>query len=82
MERGLGIFYLDIIQDKEFTSAQEEYNSTLITLIEKLGKPTSTGTTKGHPWSRWHWGEIYVSITIAERLVDYVSLTISNAVVK
>lgn len=40
MDRGLGIFFLDIKQEKELASAPEKYNSMLFLLEERTWKST------------------------------------------
>jgi len=82
MERGLGIFFLDLKNGQQFESAEHEYDAVLQMLKAKFGDPTEVGNDEyGYPWARWRWGEICLSLALAERFMDYVALSVSNGVI-
>jgi len=82
MERGLGIFFLDLKNGEKFESAKLEYEAVLQILKAKFGEPAEAGSDDyGYPWVRWRWGEVCVNLALAERFMDYVALSVSNGVV-
>ena len=82
-ESGNGIFFLSIKYDKEFDSVEKEYDCILSVLVKKFGDPYEIGVGDyNYPFSRWRWGDICLSLIIAERFVDYVALSVSNRVIK
>ena len=82
MQQGNGIFFLHPKIQVQADSARKEYEQVKGTLLSKFGSPTEVGENDGYPYARWFWGNICVSLTIAERFMDYVSLSVSNGVMK
>ena len=82
IQRDEGMFFIDILHGKEFDAVQKEYEFVLSVLVEKFGGFTETGTNDGHPFSRWRWGNICLNLTIGERFMDYIALSISNGAIK
>ena len=82
MAYGTGIFYLTSKKDRSFNSAQEEYASVLVELLDRFGKPHKCGETDGYPWVRWHWGDVCLNLAIGERFVDYVVFSVSKGVIE
>lgn len=82
MQQGNGIFFLQPKNQVQADSAQIEYDQVKSALLSKFGSPTEVGENDGYPFTRWSWGNICMSLTIAERFMDYVSLSVSNGVIK
>jgi len=81
MERGSGMFFLNLKSDLLFSSAKEEYFAISIILEKLFGHPHSEGITEGYPWKRWFYGNVCVSLALAERYVDYVAFSVSKDVI-
>ena len=82
MERGLGIFFLDLKSGEKFESARLEYEAVLQILKAKFGDPVEKGDDDyGYPWVRWRWGEVCLNLALAERFMDYVALSVSKRVI-
>jgi hypothetical protein len=47
-------------------------------LTRRLGSPHSVVTDEGEPWARWFWNDVVVSLRIAERFMEYVSLLVTR----
>lgn len=77
---GPNAFYLQ--PEVEAASAQEEYEKVLSKLEGLLGKAHSTVFDDGYPWSRWIWGEVAVSLRIAERFTEYVVCMVSKGILR
>lgn len=73
---GQNVFYLQPTHSA--LSAEEEYEELLAALSNRLGKPHSTITDAGYPWSRWTWGCIEVSLRIDQRFLKYVVLRVAK----
>jgi hypothetical protein len=82
VQQGEGMFFLNIQHGKEFESVQSEYEFILGVLTKKFGGSTETGNNDGYPFSRWLWGDIRLNLTIAERFMEYIALSISKGVIK
>lgn len=82
MERGSGIFFLDLRHGRKFECAKEEYEADLEILKGKFGEPTDAGDDEGYPWARWRWGDVCLNLALAERFMDYVALSVSKGVIE
>jgi hypothetical protein len=75
------VFWLQPRYAQKFSSIAESYNHVLSQLVERLGEPhISEVTYDGYPWSKWHYGDIRISLRIAERFTEYLSLMVSKGV--
>lgn|SRR5690606_14408877 len=74
---GPNVFYLSIGSAK---SARSEYTKLLGELSLRLGAPHVTTVDCGYPWTEWAWGDVRVSLRIAERFTEYVALMVSKGV--
>jgi len=72
---GPNVFYL---RGRSAHSAQSEYTDLLANLSSRLGEPHSSIIDSGYPWTKWVWGDIRVSLRIAERFTEYVALMVSR----
>lgn len=63
-------------------SAHAGFAELLAELDSRLGEPHSITTDGGHPWARWAWGDVVVSLRIAERFTEYVSFMVSRGIVR
>lgn len=59
-------------------SVQLEYLELLADLSRRLGPPHSTM----YEWSRWFWGDVAVSLRIAERFGEYVVMMVSKGLLR
>ena len=82
MQRGEGMFFLDIQHKKEFETVQKEYEFIYGVLAKKFGSSSETGIYDDYPFSRWRWGDICLNLTIGERFIEYIALSISNGAIK
>ena len=82
MERGSGIFFLDLKHGRKFESAKKEYEAALEVLKGRFGEPTEVGEDEGYPWVRWKWGDVCMNLALAERFMDYVALSVSKGVIE
>lgn len=79
--RGAGTFHLTR-RGTTFSSAQEEYPATLSELTKRFGQPHETKTENSYPVNRWRWEDICLTLTMGERFMDYVALSVSKGVTK
>jgi hypothetical protein len=76
---GPNAFY--VRRTKMADSPQAEYDDLLIELKRRLGSAHSTVTDDGYPWSRWTWGNVTISVRIAERFTEYVALMVAKGLI-
>lgn len=72
------VYWLDARSEEPFENAQDKYNFILPQLVSRFGSPHFTESDDLYPWTRWHYGDIRVSLKVAERFTDYVSFMVSN----
>ena len=77
-----GIFHLTYKPENEFKSAEVELSAIFEILKDRFGNPNVQGVEEEHPFYRWQAEKICINLTIAERFMYYVSLSVSNGVVK
>jgi len=82
MQQGNGIFFLSPKNKDNADSAETEYEQVKHELVSKFGAPDEAVEKDGYPYTRWFWGDVCLSLTIAERFMDYVALSVSNGVIK
>lgn len=80
MPRYSGMFFLTINHETKFGNAKEEYKYTVNIFTNKLGQPSEAGVEPhyNYPWCQWSWGTISLMVSIQERFVDYVSISLTN----
>jgi hypothetical protein len=66
-------FSFEPLKSSRFDSAQKEYGYFLPRLLERFGPPHTDTKVEGHPEVAWRYGEVRISLCIAERFTDYVS---------
>jgi hypothetical protein len=74
---GLDAFYL---QTSSELSARLEYARLLVDLSGRLGSPHLSVVDDGYPWARWTWGDVRVSLRVAERFTEYVAFMVSRGI--
>jgi hypothetical protein len=77
---GPNAFYLQ--RNTKAISAQAEYSELLAEMTTRLGPPHFTVVEEGYPWSRWVWGNVAVSLRVAEHFTEYVALMVSRGVLR
>ena len=75
---GPNVFYLRSAMPSE--SAREQHDKLLHELSSRLGAPHVSMVEDGCPWSKWLWGNIGVSLRVAERFTEYVSHMVARGV--
>lgn len=80
---GSGLFHLTQTSKTDFTSAQHEFSVLLTQLSNRFGEPhESDDSEQQYPISRWRWGDICLSLLVAERFLDYAALSLSKGVIR
>lgn len=75
------VFWLEPGNKQQFSSVMDAYNFVLPQLVGHLGEPHIVDVSyDGYPWNKWHYGDIRISLRIAERFTEYLSFIISKGI--